>query len=196
MAPGSFNSSSDAPRRVGSNLAQATPVAARPPRLDLVRYRGPVRCFFTCCTAVRTPYFKDQELGSLVASRLLTTARTRRIDVLAYCLMPDHVHVLLERAQRRRQVLDAFVGWKHRAALLVWQRRQAHLWQQSFYDHILRADEDALSVAAYILANPVRAGLTKRIGEYPLAGSSVYSFEGMQGLGLGDVLAGVHRTTR
>ena len=75
-------------------------------------------------------------------------------------------------------VLDAFVGWKHRAAVL------------------LRTDEDALSVAAYIFANPVRAGLTKRIGEYPLAGSSVYSFEGMQALDLGDVMAGVHRRTR
>ena len=79
--------------------------------------------------------------------------------------MPDHVHVLLEAHAPTESVFETFVEWKHRAALLAWRRRDVRLWQESFYDHILRTDDDSWSVAAYIMANPLRAGLTKRIGE-------------------------------
>ena len=51
------------------------------------------------------------------------------------------------------------------------------LWQDGFYDRILRRDEDSLDVAAYIVANPVRAGLVHRVTDYPYSGSSVCSLE-------------------
>jgi len=109
--------------------------------------------------------------------------------------MPDHADVLLEAHARTESVLDIFVEWKHWAALLARRRRDVRLWQESFCDRILRADDDSWSVAAYIMANPLRAGLTQRIGEYALAGSSVYGPEGMQALDRGDAFAGVHWTT-
>ncbi len=40
-------------------------------------------------------------------------------------------------------------------------------WQKGFYDHALRKDEDIKSVARYIIANPLRAGLVQTIGDYP-----------------------------
>ncbi len=43
------------------------------------------------------------------------------------------------------------------------------LWQTSFYDRVLRDDESRAFVAAYILNNPVRAGLTRTVGEYAFA---------------------------
>jgi hypothetical protein len=45
------------------------------------------------------------------------------------------------------------------------------------YEHTLRNDEAALSVARYILENPIRAGLVTRIEDYPYSGSSLYSIE-------------------
>ncbi len=42
------------------------------------------------------------------------------------------------------------------------------LWQKGFHDHAVRAEEDLASVARYVVANPLRAGLVKRIGDYPL----------------------------
>ena len=51
------------------------------------------------------------------------------------------------------------------------------LWQRYGYEHTLRNDEAALSVARYILENPIRAGLVTRIEDYPYSGSSVYSIE-------------------
>jgi len=42
------------------------------------------------------------------------------------------------------------------------------VWQDGFHDHALRREEDLKEVARYIIANPVRAGLVTRVGDYPL----------------------------
>ena len=45
--------------------------------------------------------------------------------------------------------------------------RQVPLWQRRFHDRAVRHDEDLTSLARYIVANPLRAGLVERISEYP-----------------------------
>jgi hypothetical protein len=42
------------------------------------------------------------------------------------------------------------------------------LWQKGYHDRALRRDEDLQQAARYIVANPLRAGLVKRLGDYPL----------------------------
>ena len=44
----------------------------------------------------------------------------------------------------------------------------SRLWQPGYFDRALRAEEDVRRVARYIVANPLRAGLCERIGDYPL----------------------------
>ena len=51
------------------------------------------------------------------------------------------------------------------------------LWQRYGFEHTLRSQEGALSVARYILENPVRAKLAEGIGDYPFSGSNVYPME-------------------
>jgi hypothetical protein len=41
------------------------------------------------------------------------------------------------------------------------------VWQTSFHDHALRREEDVLSVARFVVANPLRAGLVKSLRDYP-----------------------------
>jgi len=41
------------------------------------------------------------------------------------------------------------------------------VWQPGFHDHALRKEEDVRAVARYVVANPLRAGLVQRIGDYP-----------------------------
>ena len=45
--------------------------------------------------------------------------------------------------------------------------RSGAVWARAFHDHALRCDEDLLALARYIVANPVRAGLVRRVGDYP-----------------------------
>ncbi len=48
------------------------------------------------------------------------------------------------------------------------------LWQQSFFDRVLRGDDDLRIVAEYVFANPVMAGLVEEPGEYSLSGGSYF----------------------
>ena len=41
------------------------------------------------------------------------------------------------------------------------------IWQSGFHDHALRREEDLAQLARYIVANPLRAGLAQRVGDYP-----------------------------
>ena len=68
--------------------------------------------------------------------------------------------------------VSAFVGaFKSRSTRLLWAKGlQGRLWQASFYDHVLRKDEDIEAVAAYITANPVRKGMGSCPEEYPYRG--------------------------
>ena len=51
------------------------------------------------------------------------------------------------------------------------------LWQDGYFERVLRSDEEYLPIAAYILANPVRADLCASIGEYPFSGADRYSLK-------------------
>jgi hypothetical protein len=44
--------------------------------------------------------------------------------------------------------------------------RKAEVWQEESFDHVLRGDESVASKMAYVLENPVRAGLVKNPVEY------------------------------
>jgi hypothetical protein len=55
--------------------------------------------------------------------------------------------------------------------------RRAPLWQDGYYDRILRSDEQTIVVARYILDNPARAGLAARFDRYPFSGSNRYTMQ-------------------
>ncbi|MNN88845.1 hypothetical protein D3C81_2065800 [compost metagenome] len=46
--------------------------------------------------------------------------------------------------------------------------RKVTLWQKGFHDRALRREEDLVRVARYVVANPLRAGLVEKLGDYPL----------------------------
>ena len=50
-------------------------------------------------------------------------------------------------------------------------------WQKDFYDHVIRKEENLISIARYILDNPVRKGLVARWDDYPFKGSIGFDLE-------------------
>jgi putative transposase len=90
----------------------------------------------------------------------------RKSDLIAVCVMPDHVHLLLSAL--RENLIKLIGRWKSYTTHLVQlQGRVGKLWQRSFYDHGLRGDEDLIKVAEYIVYNPVRKGLVHEWRDYP-----------------------------
>jgi REP element-mobilizing transposase RayT len=118
----------------------------------------------TTVTHERERLFTDWRLGRVVVGELAAAP----VESLAWVVMPDHLHW---RVQLHDRPLPAVVGAvKSRSALAINRRlcRQGAVWQKDYHDHGVRQDEDMLAVARYIVANPLRAGLVERIGDYPL----------------------------
>lgn len=98
-------------------------------------------------------------------------------DVLAYCFMPDHVHALLQATAEDSCVRRAMSAWKQKTGYEYRKTKGQPLWQNGYYDRVLRRDDDRIDVAAYLIANPLRAGIVPNVQEYPFWGSGVWSRE-------------------
>ena len=59
-------------------------------------------------------------------------------------------------------------NWKQRTGYEFKQRTGESLWQESYFDHVLRDDEETNTAVKYVLENPVRKGLVTRFEEYPM----------------------------
>ena len=91
--------------------------------------------------------------------------------------MPDHWHGLIELAGDA-SLASTMRRFKGTCAHAVNRMLGNHgeFWQKGYHDHALRRDESARDVLAYIVANPVRAGLAQHPLDYPYWGS-VYAGE-------------------
>jgi putative transposase len=121
----------------------------------------------TYVTHARTDFFADPVVAR-VASRAIASAATwPDAKLLAWVLMPDHWHGLIElRAgtlSRTAARAKSRVTQNVRAGL----GRQLVVWQDGFHDRAIRDEEDVRAIARYIVANPLRAGLAASIGGYP-----------------------------
>lgn len=133
------------------------------------RHSEPGRIYLvTTATAPRQPVFADFTLARRTIAELRRCDTLGRCRTLAFALMPDHLHWLL---QLESGDLSRLVGaFKAASAAGVNRLRRTPgetLWQRSLHDHALRRDEDLASVARYVVANPLRAGLVDRVGDYP-----------------------------
>ena len=102
---------------------------------------------------------------------------SRWFAVPAYCLMPDHVHLLLEGTTDEADLREAVRAWKQLVGYAWKSQTKAHLWQTGFHDRVLREGDDTRAVVRYLLNNPVRAGLVGNAADYRWSGSSRYTFE-------------------
>jgi REP element-mobilizing transposase RayT len=88
---------------------------------------------------------------------------------LAFVVMPDHLHwlVRLERDLPLSRIMANVKKFSARKVNELRGERGVALWQPGFHDRALRKDENLEAMARYVVANPLRAGLVTRIGDYP-----------------------------
>ena len=157
------------------------PAMSRPPRVRGFDYVGCQRYFLTFCTIQRQTTFLDTSIGSAVVVIFRQDARQRQFAILAYCVMPDHAHLLVEGTAPTSDLRRFVKRAKQRTGQMHRRLAGRPLWQEGYYDRVLRADEQSIAVARYIIANPVRAGLVSSPEEYPLLGSDVWSLRELLG---------------
>ncbi|NMY42849.1 transposase [Pseudomonas sp. WS 5013] len=137
-------------------------------RLRLGRYSEPGRIYLlTTNTHGRHPLFADLHLGRLVVREMREVQERGMAETLAWVLMPDHLHWLVQLQDLGLSELMRRMKSRSWYAIKRATELEGQVWQSGYHDRALRRDEDLLSVARYVVANPLRAGLVNRLDDYP-----------------------------
>jgi putative transposase len=140
-------------------------------RLSSDAYRHNNAFSITIATHKRYPWFSTYPvLAETTIDALFGLSSQRGADLFAWCLMPDHVHLLVQD----RDIVE-FVR-RLKGQVTVAARRidpGRKLWQRSFYDHGVRREESLASIAQYIWENPVRYGIVEKSEDYRWLGGSL-----------------------
>ncbi len=90
----------------------------------------------------------------------------------AYCLMPNHVHILVTPFGKNNNNKDTIAEITHTlkrySARKINQlsNRKGSLWARESYDRIIRNEQELLRTTQYIINNPVKAGLVSKWEEW------------------------------
>jgi putative transposase len=161
----------------GTAVASEIDVSRRPPRLRGFDYVGVYRHSLTASTHQHQRAFTDATFAAAAREQLLRSSSDAGFAVTAFCFMPDHVHALLTGLHANSAFLPLVNRWRQSTGVL-WRRNHTNrLWQEGYWDRTLREDDDTLAFAAYIVNNPIRAGLADSLFDYPWLGSSDYTLE-------------------
>jgi len=123
----------------------------------------------TTVTHERARLFTNLYLGRIVVRTLHDPVTTACATTLAYVVMPDHLHWLLQ-LQSGSNLSEVVWAVKGRSSFAINRLREVRgcVWQQKFHHRALRSDEQLGVVARYVVCNPVRAGLVRRVHDYSL----------------------------
>ena len=147
----------------------------KPNRLLGFEYTTDYGYFITICAKNRQNLFwkdvgadsiRPQTSSHLSAAGLIVQSTIESISVFypacfvdKYCIMPNHVHlILLPPSQDSGRILSAptistIIGQMKRAAS---KAIGYPIWQKSFYDHIIRGEQDYREIWQYIENNPIK----------------------------------------
>jgi REP element-mobilizing transposase RayT len=141
-------------------------------RLDRVWVDSPVY-FITCCVKNRRPVLGNATAESILHEVWNNCEGLHHWKVGAYVIMPDHVHFFCAEAPEAKP-LSTFVGkWKEWTSKYLHRRHgfESALWQDRFFDHLLRSEENYAEKWSYVQQNPVRAGLVADGEAWPFWGT-------------------------
>lgn len=115
----------------------------------------------------RDPVSRHWLAAQTCANILHNVPRNAPVTTVAWVVMPDHVHWLLQLNQG--DLAGVVRDFKSRAGRRVngLLDRTSPFWQPGFHDRAVRWEEDVRALARYVVANPLRAGLCEQIGDYP-----------------------------
>ena len=91
----------------------------------------------------------------------------QRYRLIAWCVMPNHVHVLIE-TWKRWPLASVLHSWKSYTAHAANQilGRSGDFWFREYFDRFIREDRHFANAVKYIEENPVMAGLARRPEEW------------------------------
>ena len=131
--------------------------------------------FVTTVTKDRKPRFMDTKLCRILLVTLEYHKTVFDYSVYGYCIMPDHLHLILKPDQRfnlsfiLKMVKGSFARKVNRLA-----SKDGSFWQAGFYDEAIRSEEQLYRQLEYLHENPVKAGLVAAPNEYVYSSFNQY----------------------
>lgn len=154
-----------------------TPRRKPRPRLEPTAYYDPNRLYFiTLCDhptlAARLPPpisptapFLHPPLATAITQALHLRHHRGDWRLCCYCLMPDHLHLIA--SPRTKPITTLVAGFESYTMRAAWDLGiGGKLWQRSFHDRVVR-DREINATIAYVLNNPIKAGLVATWGAWP-----------------------------
>jgi putative transposase len=92
---------------------------------------------------------------TLVHDQFLRTAMEFEFAILAYCYMPDHLHLLAEGVGEASSLPASAALAKQRAAFVTRTMLPARLWQKGYFERVLRDEDDTFNVARYVTGSSI-----------------------------------------
>jgi REP element-mobilizing transposase RayT len=135
--------------------------------------------------------YRDDADRRIYLARLRTVVGRARWLCLGYCLMPTHVHLLVETPEAN---LGRGIQWLHGRYAEIFNARHGrvgHVFQGRYGAVPVRRDEQLLATAAYLALNPVVAGLCRRPEGWPWSSHATLAGAGGPGWLARDRLLGL-----
>ena len=130
----------------------------------------------------RQPIFHGDGDFAAFLKAIADLKERKTFDLYGYCLMSNHVHLLLRPCDCTISRIVQSLLVSHTQRYHRFHHSGGHVWQGRFKSPVIQDDEHLLTVLRYIEANPLRARLVEHAGEYP------WSSFGSHGAGHPDVL--------
>jgi putative transposase len=146
------------------------PQLRTPPRLPFVNYSSPRVFFVTFCVWDRRQVFASPAAAGAMRDILLRYREREWYWLLSYCIMPDHVHMLLKPRSFNHNLSRTIATIKHESMKGLKRIGETIRWKYGYYDKILRGNDSEFGIAHYITQNPVRAGLVREASDYRWCG--------------------------
>ena len=118
--------------------------------------------------------FEDDEDNQKYLETIKTYKENSGYEIYAYCLMSNHIHLLMKEGKEDLGVAFRRIG----ASYVYWYNwkysRRGHLFQDRYKSEAVETDNYFLAAMRYIHQNPMKAGMVKEIQAYPWSSYGEY----------------------
>ncbi|MCK4330669.1 transposase [candidate division WOR-3 bacterium] len=124
--------------------------------------------FITTCCYKKQKIFINNKNVQIFFNSLEWFVNKEFIDLYFCITMPDHVHIVFELVGDKT-LSEVIKGLKQFAGRRIKKNLGLTnpIWQEQYYDHLIRRDESLFEIIKYCWYNPVRAGIVDNPEEYP-----------------------------
>ena len=121
-------------------------------------------------------FFEDKDYRILL-SLITDYIKTFDVSLIHYCLMPNHIHLLLMQQKDNQGIIKVMQGFKMKYAFYYHRKRNATgtVWEGRFRSFHVNSSGYLLECGRYIERNPVKAGMVEDPSQYPYSSYGYYA---------------------